>query len=94
MKIPMKIKRQNNNKTRRQQCFIIEVVILLILPSFFKGFYLIFDINSNVLGLRNYIDFSKTYAKQAILSQKSSKNRAKTHEIHRLYHKTSVFLTS
>jgi len=34
------------------------------------------------------MDFSKTSVKQAILSQKSSKNRAKSPKKHRLYHKT------
>jgi hypothetical protein len=45
-------------------------------------------LNSYVLGLCCYIDFSKTYVKQAILSQKSSKNRAKSPKMHRLYYKT------
>jgi len=36
------------------------------------------------------MDFSKTSVKQAILSQKSSKNRAKSPKKHRLYHKTYV----
>ena len=58
-------------------------------PYFFEGFYCIFD---EYLRIIFYIDFSKTYVKQALLSRISSKNRAKTVKIHRLYHKTYACL--
>ena len=46
------------------------------------------EFRSNILGLCCCIDFSKTYVKQALLSQISLKYKAKSPEMHRFYHKT------